>query len=149
MISLWLGPALCSVARTENTHTRVSVQLAQTTGTELPDGRQQTACSVDPFGEAGTLVSFVCFFSFYSKRPLMSQEQHKGDNHQGWKRKKGRRHFKRIKGKHFRCLLFFLKPGLVFFFVLSVLFLQSRKCLTKQEENRADSDGLNRRTGTR
>lgn len=63
---------------------------------------------MDRFGEAGTF--------FFSKRPLMSQEQHKGDNHQGKTRKKGRRHFKGGGGNTSGVLgFFFLEPALVFF----------------------------------
>lgn len=46
----------------------------------------------------------------------MSQEQHKGDNHQGKTRKKGRRHFKGGGGNTSGVLgVFFLEPALVFF----------------------------------
>lgn len=59
----------------------------------------------------------------------MSQEQHKGDNHQGKTRKKGRRHFKGGGGNTSGVLgFFFLEPALVFFFLV-----QSRKCLANMK----------------
>lgn len=58
----------------------------------------------------------------------MSQEQHKGNNHQGKTRKKGRRHFKGGGGNTSGVLGFFFLNLRLFFFLV-----QSRKCLANMK----------------